>query len=131
MRDAPDVDALLAAARESLLRTILPATPAEQRLEVLITANALAIARRRIAAGDVPLQDELAALAAIYKVPVPEVCGPELLAALTALNARLARDIRRGAFDPPSEAAAQVRALLWQVTEQKVRENKPKLLEAR
>ncbi|MYN13599.1 acyl-CoA dehydrogenase [Pusillimonas sp. TS35] len=45
----PDAGALLAVARRTLLDTILPALPEEQRYDVLMIANAMAIAGRELA----------------------------------------------------------------------------------
>jgi len=131
MRDAPDVDNLLATARDSLLTNILPTAAPAQKREVLMIANALAIARRSVAAGDTPLRAELAALRAIYPSPPTEAAGDQTLhAALLALNTRLVRDIRRGAFDAPGAARNAVEALIMESVIQKLRENRPKLVSA-
>ncbi|MGE3774181.1 MAG: DUF6285 domain-containing protein [Gammaproteobacteria bacterium] len=131
MRDAPDVDELLGAARDSLLANILPAVAAAQKREVLMIANAVAIARRSLAAGDAPLVAELAVLRELYPLAADdETQGLDLNAALAALNARLVRDIRRGAFDAPGAARSAVEALLKESVVQKLRENRPKLVDA-
>ncbi len=130
MRDAPDVDQLLEAARDSLLAKILPVVGPAHRREVLMIANALAIARRSLSAGDAPLVAELTALRRLYPSAADdETANLELNAALLALNARLAADIRRGAFDVPGSARSAVEALLWESVTQKLRENRPKLLD--
>lgn len=130
MRDAPDVDDLLATARDSLIANVLPAIAPALKREVLMIANALAIARRSAAAGDAPLVAELAALRRLYaQEPQPVPQGAALVSALAALNRRLAQDLRRGAFDEPRAADAVV-ALLRESVAQKLRENHPKLLAA-
>ncbi len=130
MRDAPDVDNLLGTARDSLLANVLPVVGPAHKREVLMIANALAIARRSLAAGEEPLAAELAALRRLY----PQAAGDEtqglgLNEALVALNARLVRDIRRGLYDAPGAARSAVAALLKESVVQKLRENRPKLLE--
>ncbi len=131
MRDAPDVDNLLVTARDSLLANVLPAVGPAQKREVLMIANALAIARRSLAAGDTPLRAELAALRRIYPPAAgDETQGLVLDDALAALNARLVRDIRGGVFDAPGDARSAVVALLKEVVVQKLRENRPKMVEA-
>ena len=131
MHDLPDADDLLAAARESVLGNILSAVPDAAHYEVLMIANALAIARRMLAFGDAPIRAELVALAALYELsPVPDLAGEALVGALAELNRRLARDIRDGVFDQPCHAHDAVRALIWQSTVRKLREAKPKLLQA-
>jgi hypothetical protein len=131
MRDAPDADDLLGTARDSLLANILPVVAPAQRREILMIANAIAIARRSLAAGEAPLLAELAALRALY----PQSAGEETRGlaiddALAALNARLVRDIRRGAFDAPGCLRSTVESLLRDAVVQKLRENRPKLLGA-
>ena len=131
MRDSPNVDALLAASRDSLVLKILPVVADEYRLELLMIANALAIARRTLAAGDAAMQTELAALQSIYSLPAaPHLCGVTLEREVAALNARLAHDIRNGAFDHDGPPRRAVRALLDECVKQKLRETRPKLLTA-
>lgn len=129
MHDQPDIDDLLAAAHESLLGTVLPATPEALRHEVLMIGNALAIARRALASGEAPLRSELRALAAIYAEQAPPgLTGGELGRALEHYTARLAADIRRGAFDPPHPQRAAVQAALKSNLVRRLREARPKFL---
>jgi hypothetical protein len=129
MRDEPSVDGLLDAARESLLEYVLPVVPPDHRLEVLMIANAIAIARRVAAGGDSPLLQELQELEAIYAIaPGTETHGAELSAKLHELNTRLARDIRAGTFDQAAPEHDAVESLLWRVTLGKLRESRPKML---
>jgi hypothetical protein len=131
MHDLPDADDLLAAARESVLGNVLPAVPDAWRYEVLMIANALAITRRMLAAGDLPLRAELEALAAIYEAPqATDLTGEALALALAELNRRLARDIRDGVFDRLHDRHDAVRALIRRSTIRKLGETKPKLLQA-
>lgn len=131
MRDEPTVEALLDGARESLLEKVLPTVPDNRRFEVLMIANALAIARRVSAAGEAPLRSELHGLEAIYRLaPSAALHGVALSAKLHELNTRLARDIRTGAFDRSGAERDAVASLLWQVTLAKLRESRPKMLKA-
>jgi hypothetical protein len=96
MLERPDAGGLLAAAREVLLRELLPHLPEAKRFEARMAANAMAIARRDIAADAAPA---LARLRALFDAPDGE---PE------ALLRRLGAEIRAGARDPgtPGHAAA-------------------------
>ncbi len=129
MRDRPDLTQLLDAAREALLQEVLAAVPARLRHEVLMIASALAIAARTAAAGDAPLQNELAALHALYALgAAPSLCGAELEAQLLGLNRRLASDIRNGRYDAQGDERDAVRRLLEGCVKDKLRESKPKFL---
>jgi len=129
MRDEPTVDDLLEAARESLLEHVLPRMPDNARLEVLMIANALAIARRVSAAGAAPLCSELRDLEAVYGLaPNTDLHGSDPDAKLHELNVQLARDIRCGKFDRPHAGHETVASLLWNVTLDKLRECRPKML---
>lgn len=105
--DRPDGPELLDAARRHLLEELLPLLPDERRIDVLMIANAMAIAAREAQAGDALLRDALARLAAIYDEAVPECPSEEALRAqLSRLNRRLAEEIRAGAFDSGPKRAA-------------------------
>jgi len=131
MRDEPTLEDLIEAARESLLENVLPMIPAAHRLDVLMIANALAIVRRVSAAGEGPLRCELRALEAIYHpVPSAELHGAALSTKLHELNTRLVQDIRAGSFDLPGPDRDAAESYLMNVTVQKLRENKPKMLKA-
>ena len=131
MQDQPDVDNLLATARESILQYILPVVPQDQRLETLMVANALAIARRAVAAGETPLQQEFMGLNDIYRLtPPPGINGGALRKAVEKLNARLAEDIRAGVFDADDANRQTVRTFLQNSTIRKLRESNPKMLAA-
>ncbi|MBX6320779.1 MAG: hypothetical protein IRY94_03025 [Rhodospirillaceae bacterium] len=101
MSERPDAAELLALARAALLDEIADAVPAEKRYTVLMAANAIAIAGREIAAGARMARETLAALAGLYgEVAAGEEEDAETVEArLAGLERRLARDLRRGAFD--------------------------------
>jgi len=118
MRNQPDGAGLLEIARETLRGDLIDALPADKRYEALMIANAMAIAARQIAAGDTPFTSEKARL-------------QELLDAegdLTELNRELARRLRVGDFAPGTPNRDRIYDILWQATEQKVRESNPKYL---
>ena len=54
MRDLPTGPALLALARDVLLRDLMPLLPPEAHLEARLVANTMAIAEREALAGDAP-----------------------------------------------------------------------------
>jgi Domain of unknown function (DUF6285) len=131
MNDQPTLDDLLDGARESLLEKVLPVVPDDRRLEVLMIANALAIARRMAGAGELALRSELRGLETIYRLaPEADLHGPALVTKLHELKTRLARDIRGGAFDRSGIERDAVAAQLWNVTVEKLRETRPKMLKA-
>jgi hypothetical protein len=85
--ETPDLDELLALARETLQRDLLPAVPAEARFTAALIANALAIAGRELldhSDADCAIADALEELTAFRD-------DHHLIAA-----------IRRGALDAPS-----------------------------
>ena len=96
MLERPDADGLLEAARDVLLRELLPHLPEAKRFEARMVANAMAIARRDTAADAAPA---LARLCELLDMPDAE---PD------ALLRRLAAEIRAGERDPgrPGNAPA-------------------------
>ncbi|CAA9233322.1 MAG: hypothetical protein AVDCRST_MAG08-1242 [uncultured Acetobacteraceae bacterium] len=88
MLERPDAAGLLETAREVLLRELLPHLPEERRFEARMVANAMAIARRGMAADAAPALDRLRCL-----LDVPDA-EPD------ALLRRLAAEIRAGERDP-------------------------------
>jgi hypothetical protein len=121
IRERPAGPQLLELAREMLLNELAPLLPPERRGDVLMIASAIAIAAREAAAGAAP---ELAAAAALR-----DLYGENAGTGADGLR-RLAADIRAGAFDAPGPRRSAVHALLWQVTQQRLRESNPKLLAA-
>lgn len=127
--DRPDALMLLDAARRHLLEELLPLMPDERRLDVLMIANAMAIAGREQQAGDAALRTALARLAAIYEEAVPDALSEEAARTLLSrLNRRLAADIRSGAFDAGPKRAALI-AHLEATTRARVAITNPKVLE--
>lgn len=127
--DRPDGPELLDAARRYLLEELLPLIPDERRIDVLMIANAMGIAAREARAGDAPLHEALARLAAIYDEAVPACASDEALRAeLSRLGRRLARDIRAGAFDSGPKRGA-VLDHLRATTRTRVAITNPKVLE--
>lgn len=96
MLERPDAAGLLETARDVLLRELLPHLPESKRFEARMVANAMAIARRGMAADAAPA---LALLRALLDAPHAE---PDALLNL------LAAEIRSGERDPgtPGHAAA-------------------------
>jgi hypothetical protein len=96
MLERPDADGLLETARDVLLRELLPHLPESRTFEARMVANAMAIARRDMAADEAPV---LARLRGLLGMPDAE---PD------ALLRRLSAEIRAGGRDPgrPGSAAA-------------------------
>lgn len=127
MQDIPDIDDLLAAARASVLRKLLPVLADTLHYEALMVANALAIARRMLAHGEAMHCAEHTALRRIYGLPA--AAGGDAAGERVALEHRLAADLRHGRFDPASGRFEEVQALLWEDTVRKLRQTSPKLLD--
>jgi hypothetical protein len=93
-------------------------------------ANAMAVAAREAAAGDDLLRVKLRALSTINpNASRDQRQRSELADELRQLERRLARDIRRGAFDEASAERERVHALLLASAEQQTRINNPKYLD--
>ncbi len=119
MRDRPDGMALLALGRELLLGELLPLVPPERERDLRLLATAIAIAEREAASGDGPLRDLSEWLNAFYGK-----------GDLGELLARLAADLRAGAFEACETRARAARAILWRLTMLKLREGNPLFLAA-
>jgi hypothetical protein len=127
--DRPQGAALLDTARRALLDELLPLLPPDKRLDVLMIANAMAIAAREAKAGEGPVREALARIAAIYGERVPATSTlDEASAALARLDRRLVADIRAGAFDAGPKRAAVVDHLRA-TTRARVAITNPKVLE--
>ncbi len=126
MRDRPSGAELLQIARETLLRELLPQLPEARRYTALMVANAIAIAAREAETRDADLQRALIQLAALYGEPIPAHAGEAAEAQLARLNARLAGDIRTGAFDDNP----RIPALLLDEVCARLRVSNPKYLKA-
>lgn len=99
MRDRPSATELLAAARDTVADTIVPALPEEHRYAARLVAAAIATALRELDAGDAAEEAQRRALTALY--------GDD-----PSAWRRLAADIRAGAFDAPGARRDAVLALL-------------------
>lgn len=128
MQDRPTPEELLSYARKVLLDNVLPAAPDDQRIKILMIASAMDMAARAAGRGEAPLRAELAALSAIQDAGPRE--GEDLQATVLRLNRQLVAAIRNGAFDAPGPKRAQVRAHLFEIVCDKLRESKPKHLKA-
>ena len=128
MRDRPNGADLLAIAREVLAKEVTPIVSEQARVTALMIASALAIAQRELAAGDVALRAELAALAAVYREPQAAADARALDDALLRLNRRLAADLRQGTI-VDAERRSAVYRLLLKSTRARVAESNPKYLE--
>jgi hypothetical protein len=130
MRDRPHGAVLLEQARAALLRDLLELLPESRRLDARMIANAMAIAKRELAAGDRDLMAERAALAAFYQEHPerdPQAAQAESLGeALERLNWKLASEIRGGLLDGNAEAFA----ILRQEVTARLRNASPKLLDS-
>jgi aminoglycoside phosphotransferase (APT) family kinase protein len=113
--DLPSSRDLLALARETLLDELLPFLPSERERDAHLIATVMAIAAREAAAEG--WQAEIGqALAEFY--------GD------SSSLARLAADLRNGAFETSPSRAAAARAILWRLTIAKLREGNPQFLAA-
>ena len=125
MNDRPDATELLEIARRTLLDDVLPRLPDDLRYPALMIANAMAVAAREHAAGDVAASAELARLQALYGEPRAALGGSALHTALNRYNQRLATDIRAGRCD----GWAGLREHLAQTTTAKLAVANPKALD--
>ncbi len=118
--DRPDGAALLAIAEQVLRRQVLPHVDGPKRLDALMVARAMAIAKAELAdAGEAARRTE-AAIAGLYGAGEGEGAGPD----------RLAADIRAGRFDAADQARA-LHAVLLADTERRLRIANPKYLDGR
>ena len=120
MQDRPTALELLAAVREFIARTVVPALDGGRQFHARVAANVLAIVERELRDADEQLREEWAGLRALC---VPEEARPTadggvppadpavLRAAVAALNADLAARIRAGDADAGAFRAAVLRHL--------------------
>lgn len=116
MLERPDADGLLHTAREVLLRDLLPHLPESRRFEARMVANAMAIARRGVAA------DEASVLARLRGLLDMPDAGPD------ALLRRLAAEIRAGERDPGRAGAAEAAEGLAALTRLRCAVSNPRAL---
>ena len=126
MNNRPNARELLAITRATFTTEILPALPEKLRYSGLMIANALAIARREIEAGEVPLRAEFERLRTLFSESLREASSNALPAALADYNRRLAAEIRAGRFD--KEERAVLLEHLRKTTEEKLAVSNPKAL---
>ncbi len=117
--ERPDAAGLLEAARDALLRELLPHLPESKRFEARMVANAMAIARRGAAADPAPV---LARLRELLDMPGAE---PD------ALLRRLAAGIRAGERDPDRPGGAAAAEALVALTRLRCSVSNPRALGGR
>ena len=128
MKNRPGAAQLLSIARQAFAEEISPSLPEGQRYTALMIANAMAIARREIEAGDAPVQVELESLRTLLGIPEAKPYGRELDAAVATANRKLIANIRSGLYDID---CAALLAHLRKVTEAKLAISNPKLLDVK
>ena len=116
MLELPDADGLLEAARDVLLRELLPHLPEAKKFEARMVANAMAIARRDVAADPAPV---LARLQELLDM---------LDAEPDALLCRLAAEIRSGERDPGRPGSAETAEVLVALTRLRCEVSNPRAL---
>ena len=116
MLERPDAAGLLEAARDVLLRELLPHLPEAKRFEARMVANAMAIARREAPADTSPV---LARLRELLDMPDAE---PD------SLLRRLAAEIRAGERDPGRPGAAAAAEALVALTRLRCAVSNPRTL---
>ncbi|MCP5151042.1 MAG: hypothetical protein H6983_06690 [Ectothiorhodospiraceae bacterium] len=129
MHPRPDAPALLDVARETLLdEETLAAVPDAVRYRLRMAANAMAIAAREVRAGDADVERHLALLGDLYGADVVEAAGRTPAERASAMQRRLARDIRDGVLD--GACAPGVRALLLEQVRRRLAVSNPRHLRA-
>lgn len=128
MREIPSGAQLLETAREILRKELMPALPPELRHQALMIASAMAIARRQLDDGDQPERRELAALGAMFGLPL-SVQQEQMHTELVKRNRRLCDTIRAGGADPATNLYSEARATLFAVSRAKVLQSNPRYLE--
>ena len=121
MRDLPTGPALLALAREVLLRDLLPVLPDEAALDARLVASSMAIAEREAEASAHAPHAVAGELEKFYDAEGEETAS---------LLRRLAHDLRTGAFERSGPQDHQARQILWQLTISKLRLANPRFLAA-
>jgi hypothetical protein len=144
MRDLPTGPALLALARDVLLRDLLPLLPREAHLDARLVANSMAIAEREAAAGEGAARELLRGLESFYgdaTLTHPAQRAGSTLSRIAGEGAerseagegerdlltRFAHDLRIGAF---VGSDSEARNILWQLTITKLRQANPRFLAA-
>jgi hypothetical protein len=121
VRDLPTGPALLALAREVLLKELMPLLPPKAHLEARLVANSMAIAAREAVSGAASAQEILHELKELYGEGGEDEQG---------LLRRFARDLRVGAFEEGEPRGRRTREILWHLTVAKLRNANPRFLNA-
>ena len=121
MRDLPTGPALLALAREVLLKELMPLLPPTAHLEARLVANSMVIAEREAISAASPAQEILHELEELYGEGGENEQG---------LLRRFARDLRVGAFEKNEPRGRRTREILWHLTVAKLRNANPRFLNA-
>lgn len=116
MRDLPDSRALLELARELLIEEILPVLPPDRHRDLHLVATALSITLRE---GEDWQQQVESLIQEFY---------PDQAASGDGLLARLAADLRNGAFETSPSRQTAACAILWRLVAYKLREANPQFL---
>ena len=128
MSDIAGADDLIATARESLLRDVLPALPKDRRYAALMIANAMAIASREAIEGVAAAAWEAEQLGSLLaRAGVAQDGSHATSERLPALRMAMKEAIRAGRFDAPSHANAVSTSLL-EITRARVAISNPKAL---
>jgi len=121
MRDLPSGPELLVLARNVLLHDLMPLLPPEAHLDARLVANSMAIAEREALAGEEPGHGILDDLEKLYG---------DAGSGRPGLLARLAHDLRVGAFESSEQRERDARRILWRLTVAKLRSANPRFLNA-
>jgi hypothetical protein len=121
VRDLPSGPRLLALARDVLLHELMPKLPPAAHLDARLVANSMAIAEREASAGEESAQGIFDDLEKLYGDAGSG--RPELLA-------RLAHDLRVGAFELSEQRERDARRIMWRLTIAKLRSANPRFLNA-
>jgi hypothetical protein len=121
VRDLPTGPALLALAREVLLKELMPLLPPKAHLDARLVANSMAIAAREAVSGAASAQGIIHELKELYGEGGEDEKG---------LLRRFARDLRAGAFEEGEPRERYARAILWRLTIVKLRDANPRFLNA-
>lgn len=117
MREQPNAEALLAIARDVLKQDVLPLLPSDQRYNVLMIANAMAIASRQCQQGHEPEQQELKRWQE----------GLDSDGLIQSCAVEMSQNIRAGVYDSP-DGRVQLAKMLVPSVRQRVLESNPKAL---
>lgn len=123
-----DTVTLLEAARRALIDAVAPELSGGEKYQVLMAANAIAIALRDLSEDSTPDTTELDLFERLYGAEQVEIAGEDAVIRLSALNRRLCEEIRGGHWDESSQALVDL--LVHQVRGRLSRSN-PKFLERR